>query len=456
MVSFEDAMGYSAAGTLGFILGDVPGAFAGVNAYKGMKEAGKSFQNMFKRRRSSSTSGTTYGTRTPRKKTKFAKKRKTSKVAYKKASASGNTFAVASRKTGYVSRYPRKPVKVSRKLRAKIMKVLESDKLIGRYTHVSYYQLTPGIPYGGGTNDMQSYEYAGMLTTSASGSNRLLFSPMYVNYAVSRLMNPAQVTKAMGQPIDYRDFTTDKKFLLLERGIIKVLQQSATYRIRNNTGRVVTLKIFCLQPKSRSTINAVVGSTPLDVWNSALDLQDTDTPANPAYKFENPLSVRMETLYSNPKQLASFRNFYKVEETIVTLEPGKEYLYKVVGPSMKYDFAKYWTGFNYIDQQKFTKQVMFLAYNDLTRTTTGLSGRYTDHVNGDPSSLVIEQTTYIKFAIPEQVGFGIGDTFILGENQNLNQKRNCFGIDVHQGAQTGTVDYVGDENPIDEANPTVI
>lgn len=369
-----------------------------------------------------------------------------------------NSVVSATYKTGNVRKTRRsKSVKVSRSLRKKILKVLDSDKVVGKYLHVSYYQFVPGKPYGGGTEDQQSYEYCGMLTSTGGGVpalDRLLFSPMWVMYSVGRLMNATLVTKPQGQPITFTDFTSgnvdEAKHLDIKTARIKVLKQHATYRIRNNTGRNVTLKAFVLQPKSVDQVNTV-GTNPLDVWNSGLDLQDFSTA-----KGENPTACRIETLYNNPKFVSQFKQHYKIEETIINLEAGKEHNFKVEGPSMEYDFAKFWLNLQFYDKQKFTKQVLFLAHNDLVRTSGGTTGRYTDLALNDSNSIIIEQTAYIKFAIPEQTGFVINPSFILGQNQTLNQKRYCFGIDVHQGTQVGVVDYVGDENPIDDANANVV
>lgn len=181
----KDAIGYSSAGTLGFIVGGVPGAFAGISGYETIKDAKYTWQSMRqsgKRRRGStgSVGGTTFGKRTPKKRrTRLAKKRKVQiAINYAKGSGSSNNLASASRKIGYVRRYGKRPVKVSNWLRQKIKKVIETDKLVGRYTHVNYFQLTPGKPFAGGTDDMQSYEYAGILTETAAHTNRVLYSPI--------------------------------------------------------------------------------------------------------------------------------------------------------------------------------------------------------------------------------------------------------------------------------------
>lgn len=453
----RDAIGTASAATLGYITGGIKGGARAAQAYRQYSNR-KNEMAMASNKRKASVSGMASTRRRPEKRRKSVGKgvvvRQKSRGGY-----NGNGVMGASRKTGNVSKKPRgKPVKVSMALRKKILKVLDNDKLVGKYLHVQYFQMTPGKPFSGAFDDQQSTEYCGMITTQGSGpspaQNRLLFSPMWVMYAVGRLINAAIVTKAAGLPISFSEITAgnldEYKYLSPTTARIKVLKQHTIYRLRNNLGRTVTLKVYVLQPKSLDTVVPIVGTNPVDVWNSGMDLQDNTV------KGENPTGCRLETLYANPKWVSQFKHHYKVEETIVNIEAGKEYNFKVDGPSMEYDFAKFWTNNAFIDKQKFTKQVMFVAFNDLVRTSGGTTGRYTDQNVNDPSSILIEQTSYIKYAIPEQVGFVIQPTFILGNNQTLNQKRYCYGIDVHQGVQEGVVDYVGDENPIDEAAGTVV
>lgn len=448
----KDVVGGVSAATLGYITGGIKGAKYGLDSYRHFSKRmppiakNRTSGRAGTKRRASLSTGY-----------KTIKKRKVSKSvvrASKKGGSGGNTFASAGYSTGHVRKRGRKrPVKVSRMLRKKIMKVLDNDRVVGRYTHVSYYQITPGKPFSGAFDDQQTVEYFGMYTSQlpagAGGSNRILFSPMWVLYSVGRLLQSNQVTKANGYPIVYSDIAniTNTKYLNFYTARVKVLKQSAIYRMRNNTGRVVTCKVYCLSPKTVDSSFGNVGYNCKDVWNNNLDIQD-NIDADGNIKGENPTSVKLETLYANPKQSQGFRAHYKVEETIVTLEPGKEYVYKVDGPAMEYDFAKFWLNNGFYDKQKFTKTVLFVCYNDLVRTSLGVTGRYTDQSVNDPQSILIEQTCFIKYAIPDQAGFMIPGTLTTGTQQTLNQVRTVFGIDVHQSDQTGNADYVADENPI--------
>jgi len=68
---------------------------------------------------------------------------------------------------------------------------------------------------------------------------------------------------------------------------------------------------------------------------------------------------------------------------------------------------------------------------------------------------LIEQTQFIKFAIPDQVGTTLPNNINAGSNVVLQNKRYCYGIDNYQGTQSGVVDYTGDENPQQDATGNV-
>jgi len=451
-----DYIGGASAATLGYITGGIKGAALGYETYRNFRKH----------------SMAPYP-KTPKSPPQTPKKRKASSSGFKKTKRSrgralyqpmrgNNALATANRSGRKVRKLgKKKAVKVSVNLRKKIQKVLDTDRIVGKYYHISYYQMTPGKPFSGAFDDQQSVEYAGQVTTNglagaAEQQNRLLFSPLWVLYSVGRLMNPVGVDKNSCSVMNLNNVLADNAaqtnnfFLQTRTGRVKVLKQSATYRIRNNSGRAVTLKIYCLQPKTID-LSRPVGWNPVDVWNSSMDLQDNI----PGGAGENPTVCRLETLYATPKLCSQFKNLYKLDETIVQIEAGKEYNYKVDGPSMEYSYAKFWNDGIFYDKQKFTKQVMFVAYNDLVRTSLGTTGRYTDRSINDPNSILIEQTQFIKFAIPDQVGTTLPNSINAGANVVLQNKRYCYGIDNYQGTQSGVVDYTGDENPQQDATGNV-
>lgn len=465
----EDAIGGTSAATLGYILGGIKGAKEGYLAYRNYKNMAPT-----PKRKASNQLWTPQSKRTKQSKNPFrssGKPRSLFKSSRRRSvmyqPVRGSDAVTAAGKTGTkVRRFGKKKVvKVSAGLRKKIQKVLDTDKVVGKYFHISYYQMTPGKPFSGAFDDQQSVEYFGQVTTNgltgvAQQDNRLLFSPLWVIHSVARLMNPVGVTKNSGSVLNLKTVTDDNNaqtnnfYLQLKTGRVKVLKQSATYRIRNNSGRSVTLKIYCLQPKTID-LSRTVGWNPVDAWNSSMDLQDPSATF-PGGSGENPTGVRLETLYATPKLCSQFKNLYKMDETIVQIDAGKEYNYKVDGPSMEYSYAKFWNDSVFYDKQKFTKQVMIVAYNDLVRTSLGTTGRYTDRSVNDANSIVIEQTSYIKFAIPDQVGLNLLNVIPTGGNVVLQSKRYCYGIDNYQGeTQQGVVDYTGDENPQQEAQGNV-
>lgn len=459
----QDIVGGTSAAALGFITNGIKGAKTATELYSlySKYSNSKSDDMASKPTKKRSSSGTAKTKR--RTEWKVKRVRRNSNYLRKRNDGVSNTASkMGSKKIRLGKR--KLPLKVSSSLRRKIQKVVNADKAKGHYMHISYYSNTPGV--AGPPADQQSFEYMGLITNNGTDTNRILFSPLGVLASVGRLMNPVQVPASFMNDINLATIlaqdTIGTKFIPLRTAKINVVSQSCVYRIRNNTGRTVTMKIYCCEPKTIDYSNTV-GLNPVTVWGTGLNTQDNSLKSTG----ENPLEVKVETLYSNPRMVQQFRNHYKFTETIVQIEPGKEYNYKVKGPSMMYDFAKYWLDNKFYDKQRFTKQVFFTAYNDLTRTSLGTVGRYTDNTVGDPFSILIEQTYSIKFTVPDQVGFeyiapatgtppvvtpAVTDT----QNQVRNQVRTCFGIDNFQGAQAGIVQYASDQNPIQPADANMV
>lgn len=439
----EDVIGGASAATLGFISGGIKGAGAAYGLYsnfarrrkEGMAPLPRPASKTSQKRKSTSDPGF----KTVKRMGIGKSRGKVKRVSTARA-GNNNQLVKANSEKGYSARKKglKKPVKVPRKLRKQIKKVLETEAVVGKHLAIHYFAFTPGVPFQTPSpNDENTFEfvgYPGVTGALGSAENRLLFSPQYVRYCVSRLCGGLAAQQVLNWAQLDTNETIDAKIAR-----IRVIKQSATYRLRNNTGRTVTIRIMCWSPKSVDYSNEV-GSNPYDVWTKALN--DQSAPFQ-----QNPTGTTVWTLYNSPKYLQQMKNMYAMDETIVDVPAGKEYIYKVDGPQMEYDFSKYWKDGKFYDMQRFVKQVSFVACNDLTKTSLNKWGRYTDNTIASSGGVVVEQTCYVKFAIPEQVGFKYPTNQEAGVNQSLEMKRYVFGIDNFQGAQTGVVSYIGDENP---------
>jgi len=231
--------------------------------------------------------------------------------------------------------------------------------------------------------------------------------------------------------------------------VVDVVKQHVTYRLKSNIARTVEVKIWDISPKG-----AILDSTwdTLSWWTTELArLSPTGAAGTTgdvaAY---NVWSCLVGTIGFHPKLLPSFNELFTLDEKIITLEAGKEYYHKVVGPNNKrYDFKKYYNDASaFMNFQKFCKQTFFCFTLDLNNSTTNVPGRTTDTVAGDPYGIIIESTLFTKLTMPEQTGFVVPTPpFTTGQSQYMSQRRNCFALKNWAAAQTGDVVYTEDNNP---------
>lgn len=358
-----------------------------------------------------------------------------------------NATTGASRQKGFSARKKgvKKNVKVPPKLRKQVKQILENVAAKGKYMDIRYWSFSPGEPFqGSGLKDNQAIETCGSVIVDGGNDPRLIFDPLYLRYAVSRLHG---TMPAIQNPTKTELLTTyDANQLDLGTARINVLKQSMTFRIRNNAPRKATIKIYCLSPKSVNYTDTL-GQNAFTLWNDGMANQNV----GPTEERLNPFPTTPFHLHCTPKWCERVKQFYTIDETIVELEAGKEYNYKVDGPNMMYDYSKFFKDSNFYNQQKFTKQVMFVGYLDLVRTNAAAPapvGRYTDYATSSPHSILIESTYFVKYQIPEQVGFIYPSSTTSGTLQNRGLVKPAYGIWTWQNIQSGTVnDYINDENP---------
>lgn len=319
----------------------------------------------------------------------------------------------------------KKVVKIPKKLRKQVKQILTTKGPTGSLLDMKYFKITP--------EDSQVMQMLGNTTEN----NPNLFDPAWIQYVASVLFNqaPATATPLIGNAGNFSPRTLR----------VDVIKQAVTYRCVNNTARTLTVKFWDLSPKSRNFGN---GFNPLTFWENLFAQEAANAPNSP-----NVFGISTKTLYAHPKLSAAFRNLYTLDETIVNIEAGKEYVHKLKGPNMKlYDFQKFWSGSSptagiFDNQQSFVKHTMVCVYNDLTTTTLSATGRFTDIVSNSPYGLLIEQTTYTKICMPEQAGFTWPATTPTSGAQPLNKRQSVYAISNWAGVQTGVVTKIEDENP---------
>lgn len=399
----KDEFGALAAGTLGYIHGNVPGAIAGYNAFKLTRKLG----NMapIKRRRSSVSDGrsaylTPKSTRGARRKSMSGSTtapRRT--INFKR----GETVYVAPSATGTYSKSRKsmkKKVKVSRKLRDKIKKVIANKAIIGKFQETAW----GGIRVAATISNKQNVGYVGLLGSDIDP----LFSPARVLDAASCLWNEKafnQTVKTLG---DVRNFDAKKIK-------VRIVSSSMTYNMRNNSQRTYLMKVVECSPKS----NQVAGD-PIGIWAASLGFQA-------AGQGPNQNSIDVNEIHTLPTMLPDFQRLFNTKVTNLTLLPGQSHTHRVDGPKdVLYDFQKFWNGAT-PNTVKHAKHVFFIVMDDLVTTTLGGYGRYVSAFGPATYGIVFEGVSRYTLEMPEQVGF-IQPVAVPGNPEPLGQRQFSYAI----------------------------
>lgn len=243
---------------------------------------------------------------------------------------------------------------------------------------------------------------------------------------------------------------------------IEVVNSYYVVKLKNNSGRVITVKLWDFQPKSvwENAANADINTF---VTNELVRTQyNTSSDANNQRGAENPTSMNQYAIGFRPNMLTSVRALFKMQETIINLEPGKEYYHKVQGPqNFMLNFQKFYQDGNlYNPIQKFCKATLIALYTDLAVDTLGLqSGRWTEMSPEQPYGVACETEYYTKLKCPDQTGWinhKTDSTFADSAVINNTAKGYAFAIKNWYTTQSGVTIHRDDNNPIENASSTGI
>lgn len=437
--------------TLGYITNGIPGAVAGY--YFGKKHGQKltkknsnmaPLKHGTKRSHSSAfRAGTSTRTHSARALAPpYSRKRKSTRArgAIRNFKTDGsNLVAQASLKKGKkVHKEGRKKVvKVSKKLRKAIKSVMKQTGPIGIVKEVA-----PVANMFYLTDNTQRWELCTQMVTE--GVAGWAFTPTYI----------AQLYDILWMKGSYgATFATDRTYAGLGNGRpnmkIHVKEQYYIVKIKNVSARNIAICLMDISPKnvqelSYDTLQYITGELSRTSRSGA-----AGTPGQEAN--ENPLSCVKEILGFSPKLISSFRNNYSMDETFVTLEPGKEYYHKVKGPNDKlYNYNSFFKNGTYRNIQKFVKQTVIRYWPDLVSTSLGLQpGRYTDQSAAQPYGLSVEVEYFTKLKMPDQTGFQTPAAALpAGTVQTLGQRGYAWMIrSWYDAAQSGGIIDIEDENP---------
>lgn len=268
------------------------------------------------------------------------------------------------------------------------------------------------------------------------------FSPIQVAQAYDILWNKA------GWTFPGSNLTSTSLQSLRPNTEIHVIEQSYRINFKNNSARTLRVTLYDISPKSVQ--QNVFG--PLDfIGNELARTATSGVPGSLTQESrENPTNVQKETIGFKPKMISSFGKFFSCDETVIYLEPGKEYNHTVKGPNdMIYRFQKFYINGVFYNAQKFCKTTLVSVQTDLvTDDLARAVGHFTDMNNpGNPYGLAAEIMHYHKLKCPDQTGFQNPVNQNTGTIQPLTQRGYAFAIKNWYSDQDGSIVDIEDENP---------
>lgn len=436
---YKSYVGRVAAGSLGFIVDDVPGAYAGYQAFRNYESYRNKKQMPRGRPRTRSVSYS-----------KAARGlRRSSRIAKRKRSSSGSVYGtpapymkgnqvnvVRGASSGKIVGKSRKKftrgvrkVKVSAKLKRGIKQVMNGNRPFGHHRQVFQDSIAPFT----GTN-LQTISQIPVRATE-SGT---LFSPNDLVHSVSRVFGE--------KGSDYTPNITDADNILADNLKVDVTKAAATYTLVNNTQRSMTVRMYVCKPK-RAWVDSAHG--PYVRWSEAIAMEIV------AGTLKGNPTPTVGSLYDVPTKYAQFNSWYTCETTDFVMEPGTTVQQKVAGETGRYDLKKSYDGgtFMYINQKN--RHVMFSTMADLTYGQPDGAGvkfaaRYDPDAAGDDETLLIETVYDLQFTMPEQAGFVTPSTF-AADTLVLNTKRqSTYVFDQHGTAASigsGSIKNINAVNP---------
>lgn len=451
MVQIRDVVGRAAAGTLGFIVGDVPGAFMADKAYRSYQ---KNFGTMAPVKRKASDASSVGR---PAKKAKTSGSSSTSsrrgsmastvsmsssrsggvgrtlvKNFSKADSTNSRTYAIKKKSEGVKKEGVKKTTPVPPKLRKQVKQILKGSDNYGFMMENYAFKYTPNtfgqtvIPLG-----------------ALSQNETIMFDPCYVGHCASVLFNQKASTAA--------PTVSDAGTFTYKNLKVNVITQTSTFRLKNNTARIMYIKLYETSPKNRA--NTTNGLDFATAWTQAMvDEAGSGGVGEPARI--NLSNSTPQTLYATPYMSPAVRANHTIDQTSIILEPGKEYVYTMTGPNMEYKFDKYFTADGtlnglFVNEQKFIRHLTAVVYYDMIATSLGTASRKTDIVVASSYGLLVEQTKFIKISMPEVAGFNPAINPVAGTAIPLtNRKPRPYVInDWTATGLTGSVGVISDETP---------
>jgi len=477
-----DVLGNAAAGTLGFIAGDVPGAVAAISGYNAYKKLTQNTMNGRKRKATSqgrSKKGAGYKKASSKagsgRKVSIAAKYKKSKGMLPALNQDGRVVTHIKVKDSLKNKTTFKK-KVNPKLRKAIKQVVAENQVRGYYRqyflggkHLLYNNA--GYSWPERTKSTQQWVFALPLGIDPGLSpevyrNGDAITRMGLLHAASRLFNGKGQDTFPGSIFGWQDtnnITNPNQFPNLAFGNasalkIDVLSSQCHIEIKNNSLQVYNLEMYVCKPKMKrrasfNYANRATCTATADWQDEVAQLSNSvvrnvgfataDTLATYGQIANGPgdFTVQINSLGLSPESFSTWKSLWAFEKYVIRIEPGQVHKHTIYGDSCTVDFSKDYKDSQFQLLTKFERQVFFVAKPDLTSgalLTNGFVGRNAVLAQTTASlqkPLCFEVQTIYKFAMPEPTGFRQDFSEAGTFNKLLNNR-------VYRQA----IDYYGDDS----------
>jgi len=359
---------------------------------------------------------------------KFVRARTRPRAPVRRASAPGyNLYSVQSsgatatvvKKRG-VKR--KRSVTVSKKLRAKIHKVMDSEALKGRTQEITYTSISfPVLD----TNKQTVLDITSM--------NTGIFDP---HFSRNKIMDAASVLWNEKVQAETKVTTGDFDNNKLK---VKVVDSDVRYNFKNNTQRKVYMEVMDCYPRNQN-----VSQPPTSVWFQ-------EATKNNQLQGPNQNNVLPSELYTHPNMLKSFKDQYRVVTTRYDLSPGGEASHIVKGPQNKvFDFTKFWHAGSFRNVHSDSCFTVVKYYTDLVGSEGGPHGRFNQGETGAQLKyrVLFEVINRFTLEMPEQAGLVVPATgAAAGAVLPLSQRQWSYAMKTYGLAPSGAVVRIDDDAP---------
>lgn len=368
--------------------------------------------------------------------------------------AAAGSVRASSTIKGVMKLKKKKGVEIKKKKHVRISKVFKTkvhEALAEKMIH-GCYQAT----WSGGSFRLQNLltDTQAPLDGIGSGVNDgvLMFSTDAFAQAASILWNGLLAT---GATAEHNPDTTGSFLKTVGPAGLKfnVKKSSTSFEFKNNSTRVLTLKIYECAPRRCSAYSndtptgfsvykwsggAWAAATLLEslqiptvYWTKAL-VDDFQAGASATTQSGASTALSQSILGLTPHSSPTFNKGWKYSYRSVILEPGQGEKFTITGPSdLELNYEKYLSDGIYMNIQKFTRGLMVVVSQDILAGATTGSARAVSGLT--TQCLGMERIDHFQLEMPESAA--------------VNKRKDYYVKNVFPGVVTGAAQGIETENP---------